>query len=170
MSGRGAPSVHASYVRYRVGRMERTLVLIKPDAVQRGLVGAVVSRLESRGLKIVAMRMLHMDEGMAARHYDAHVEKPFFKGLVDFITSGPLVAMVLEGNNVVEMTRNTMGVTNPVNAPPGTIRGDLAIDIGRNLIHGSDSVETAQKEIALFFSPQEILDYLRDAEPWITEP
>lgn len=149
--------------------MERTLVLIKPDAIQRGLVGAVVSRLESRGLKIAAMKMLHMDEGMAARHYDAHVGKPFFKGLVEFITSGPLVAMVLEGNNAVEMTRNTMGVTNPVNAPPGTIRGDLAVDIGRNLIHGSDSVETAQREIALFFSPQEILDYPRDAEPWITE-
>ena len=150
--------------------MERTLVLMKPDAVQRGLVGEVVSRLEARGLKIVAMKMLHMDESMATHHYDAHVGKPFFKGLVEFITSSPLVAMVLQGHNAVELARTTMGTTNPLEAAPGTIRGDLAIDIGRNLIHGSDSPETAQREISLFFSPKEITDYPRDAEPWITEP
>ncbi len=149
--------------------MERTLILIKPDAIQRGLVGAVISRLESRGLKIVAMKMLQMDDNLASRHYEAHVGKGFFKGLVEFITSSPLIAMVLQGQNAVEITRNTMGVTNPLNATPGTIRGDLAIDIGRNLIHGSDSQDTAQREISLFFSPQEIVDYPRDVDPWITE-
>ena len=150
--------------------MERTLVLIKPDGIQRGLVGELVSRLESRGLMIVAMKMLHMGKEQAARHYEAHVERPFFKGLVEFITSRPIVAMVLQGQNAVELTRNTMGATNPIDAAPGTIRGDLATDIGRNLIHGSDSVETAEKEIGLFFAPQEIVDYYRDVEPWITEP
>ena len=149
--------------------MERTLVLIKPDAIQRGLAGQVISRLESRGLKIIAMKMLQMDEDMATRHYEAHVGSSFFKGLVQFITSRPLIAAVLQGHNAVEVTRNTMGATNPVNATPGTIRGDLAIEIGRNLIHGSDSVETAEREIELFFSAQEILDYPRGVEPWITE-
>ena len=150
--------------------MERTLVLVKPDGVQRGLVGEVISRLESRGLKIVAMKMLHMPESMAARHYEAHVERPFFSGLVGFITSSPIVAMVLQGPNVVDITRKTMGATNPVDAAPGTIRGDLGINIGRNLIHGSDSVESAQREIDLFFSPQEIVDYPRATDLWIIEP
>ena len=149
--------------------MERTLVLLKPDAVQRGLVGAVISRLESRGLKIVAMKMLQMDRDMAARHYGAHVDKPFFEGLAGFITSRPPIAMVLQGDNAVELTRSTMGATNPVEAAPGTIRGDLAVEIGRNLIHGSDSAETAQVEVGLFFSPSEILDYPREVEPWVKE-
>ena len=109
---------------------ERTLVLLKPDAVQRGLVGTIVSRLEGRGLTIAAMKLVHMDRGMASRHYEAHVERPFFPGLVDFITSGPLVAMVLQGPRAVEMVRNTMGATNPLESAPGTIRGDLATDIG----------------------------------------
>lgn len=148
---------------------EQTLVLIKPDGVQRGLVGEIVSRLESRGLKIVAMKMLKLDESTAGSHYAPHRDKPFFKGLVQFITSGPLVAMVLEGAGAVEITRNTMGVTNPIEAAPGTIRGDLAIDIGRNLVHGSDAKETAEKEISLFFSHEEILDYSREVEPWIKE-
>ena len=150
--------------------MERTLVLLKPDAIQRGLVGAVISRLEARGLKIVGMKMLHMDEELASRHYGAHVGKPFFKGLVEFISSSPLIAMVWQGQNAVEITRNTMGATDPLDAAVGTIRGDLAIDIGRNLVHGSDSEETAHKEISLFFSPEETVDYPRDVEPWITEP
>ena len=149
--------------------MERTLVLIKPDAMQRGLAGELISRLESRGLKIVAMKMLQMDEEMAGGHYDAHVNQPFFKGLVQFVTSGPLIAMVLEGTKAIVVTRNTMGATDPVNSSPGTIRGDLAVEIGRNLVHGSDSPENAQKEISLFFSPGEILDYPRAVEPWITE-
>ena len=150
--------------------MECTLVLIKPDAVQRGLVGTVISRLEARGLKIVAMKMVHMDQGMATRHYEAHVERPFFTGLVEFITCGPLIAIVWRGQNAVELTRNTMGVTDPVHATPGTIRGDLAVNIGRNLIHGSDSPETAKREIGLFFTEQEIFDYTKDMEPWITGP
>ena len=149
--------------------MERTLVLLKPDAVQRGLVGEVVRRLESRGLKIVAMKMVHMDREFAGRHYEAHVGKPFFPGLVEFITSKPLVALVLEGPSAVELTRKTMGATNPVEAASGTIRGDLALEIGRNLIHGSDSLETAEREIDLFFRPEEIADYTRDVEPWVTE-
>jgi nucleoside-diphosphate kinase len=149
--------------------MERTLILIKPDAIQRGLIGQVVSRLESRGLKIVAMKMLQLDEDMATRHYEAHVRSDFFRGLVQFITSSPIIAAVFQGPNAVEITRNTMGTTNPVNAAPGTIRGDLAIEIGRNLIHGSDSAETAEREIELFFSPREILDYPREVELWITE-
>ena len=106
---------------------------------------------------------------MAGRHYEAHVERPFFPGLVDFITSGPLVAMVLQGPNAVEMVRNTMGATNPLQAAPGTIRGDLATDIGRNVVHGSDSVESAQREISLFFQPSEIVDYSRSIDPWIIE-
>lgn len=149
--------------------MERTLVLLKPDAVQRGLIGAVVSRLESRGLKIAAMKMLHMDGETAAVHYGEHVGKPFYDGLVEFITSGPLVAMVLEGENAVQLTRNTMGSTNPADASPGTIRGDMAVDLGRNLIHGSDSVESAERETAIFFSPEEIASYNRDVEPWVRE-
>ena len=150
--------------------MERTLVLLKPDTIQRGLAGAVISRLESRGLKIVAMKMLHMDRAMATRHYEAHVGKPFFEGLMGFTTSSPLIAIVMEGTNAVEITRSTMGATDPLDARPGTIRGDMAINIGRNLIHGSDSPERAVREISLFFSPQEIMDYVRSVEPWITEP
>ncbi len=149
--------------------MERTLVLVKPDGVQRGLVGEVISRLEARGLKIVAMKMLYMGKDMADRHYGEHVGKPFFAGLVEFIISGPLVAAVLEGPNAVEITRSTIGTTDPKNAAPGTIRGDLAVDIGRNLIHGSDSLPSAQKEIALFFEPREITDYTRNVDPWIIE-
>ncbi len=149
---------------------ERTLVLLKPDAVQRGLVGTIIARLEGRGLQIAGMKLVHMDGDMASRHYEAHVERPFFAGLVDFITSGPLVAMALQGPNAVEMVRNTMGATNPLQSAPGTIRGDLATDIGRNLVHGSDSVEAAEREVALFFSESEIVDYSRSVDPWIIEP
>src|SRR3972149_112281 len=149
--------------------MERTLILVKPDGVQRGLVGTIISRLERRGLKIVALKMLQMDEELAKRHYAIHEGKPFFKGLVDFITSGPLIAAVLEGPKAVEVVRNTMGQTDPAQAAPGTIRGDLGLDIGRNLVHGSDSVENAKQEIELFFSYKEILSYRRNVEPWITE-
>ena len=149
---------------------EQTLVLVKPDAVQRALAGSVISRLEGRGLKIVAMKMLRMSREMASNHYSAHVGKTFFEGLVDFITSSPIIAMVLEGPDAVEMVRNTMGATNPLQAQPGTIRGDLAVDIGQNLVHGSDSPESAAKEIALFFSPDEILSYERDVDRWVTGP
>jgi nucleoside-diphosphate kinase len=149
--------------------MERTLVLLKPDAVQRGLAGQILTRLEARGLKIVGIKLMRMDQALAHRHYEAHVGKPFFQGLVDFITSGPLVAMILEGTDAVTVVRSTMGETNPANATPGTVRGDLAIEIGRNLIHGSDSPEAADRETALFFEASEILSYSRDTDPWITE-
>jgi len=148
---------------------QRTLVLIKPDGVQRGLVGAIISRLEARGLKIVAMKMLQMDREMASQHYDVHRQRPFFQGLVEFITTSPIIAVVLEGSNAVELVRRSMGTTDPVQAEPGTIRGDLAVEIGRNLIHGSDSLETAATEISLFFKSEEIPGYTRSVEPWITE-
>ena len=152
-----------------MSRSQRTLVLLKPDAVQRGLVGNLIARLEARGLKIVALKLLHMDEGMANRHYEAHIGKPFFPGLVAFITSGPLVAMVAQGTEAIDMVRATMGATNPLEAAPGTIRGDMATDIGRNLIHGSDSPEAAEREISLFFEAEEIVDYTRELDPWIIE-
>ncbi len=150
--------------------MERTLVLVKPDGVQRGLIGEVISRLERRGLKLAAMKLMRLDQATAQKHYGEHVERPFFSGLVAFITSGPLVAMVWEADGAVEIVRNTMGATDPKNSPLGSIRGDLGVNIGRNLVHGSDSVESAQREMALFFQPDEILDYARSNDPWITEP
>tara|TARA_Y100000815_G_scaffold188788_1_gene172354 strand:- start:28 stop:462 length:435 start_codon:yes stop_codon:yes gene_type:complete len=143
--------------------------LIKPDGLQRGLVGTIVSRLETRGLKIVAMKMLQMNQKMAEQHYNIHRERPFFQGLVSFITSSPIIAIVLEGPDAVELIRNTIGVTNPIQAPLGTIRGDFALTIGRNLVHGSDSMKTAASEIQLFFQSAEILDYPRDVDPWIIE-
>ena len=149
--------------------MERTLVLVKPDGVQRAMVGEIISRFERTGLKLVALKMLQMDREMAGQHYAIHQGKPFFEGLVSFITSSPLIAAVFEGKSAVEVVRKTMGATDPVKAAPGTIRGDLALDIGRNVVHGSDSLENAQKEIALFFSPKEIVSYKREVEPWIRE-
>ena len=150
--------------------MEQTLVLVKPDGVQRGLAGEVVSRLERRGLKLVALKLMQVDDALAREHYGEHVERPFFPGLVSFITSGPIVAMVWEGKNAIGLTRQTMGATNPADAGPGTIRGDLGVDIGRNIVHGSDGPESAQREIDLFFRPTEILSYTRSADDWITEP
>ena len=138
---------------------QRTLVLLKPDALQRGLVGEIVSRLERRGLKVVAMKMIWMDEALANRHYAVHRDKAFFATLVEFITSGPIIAAILEGDDAVEVVRETMGETDPALARPGTIRGDLAQDIGHNLIHGSDSEETAKDEISLFFSEAEVFPY-----------
>ena len=139
--------------------MQQTLVLLKPDAVERKLVGEIISRLEKRGLKIAAMKMLWVDEALAKRHYAIHEGKSFFDELVEFITSGPIVAAVFEGKDAVTEVRSVMGATDPADAAPGTIRADLAQDIGHNLIHGSDSEETAGKEIKLFFSKAEILDY-----------
>ena len=137
--------------------MERTLVFVKPDGVQRGLVGEIISRLERKGLKIVGLRMLRMDRAMAERHYGIHRDKPFFPSLVDFITSGPIVAAVVEGRQAVEVVRRLMGDTDPLKAAPGTIRGDFGMEVQENLIHGSDSVENARKEISLFFSEKEII-------------
>ncbi len=149
--------------------MERTLVIIKPDAVQRGLVGEIVGRFERRGLKIVGMKLIQIDEALARRHYSVHEGKPFFAGLIKYITSAPVVVMVIEGNRAIEMVRHTMGATNPLNAAPGTIRADLATDIGRNLVHGSDGPETAAREIALFFGENEIVPWQRDTDRWIFE-
>jgi len=139
--------------------VQKTLVLIKPDAVQRGLVGEIVSRLERKELKIAALKMLQMDKALAKRHYAIHKGKPFFSSLVDFITSGPIVAIVIEGSNAVEATRRIMGETDPLKAAPGTIRGDFGSEIEQNLIHGSDSEENAKQEISLFFSDKELLCY-----------
>lgn len=149
--------------------MERSFVMVKPDGVQRGLVGEIVSRLERRGLKLVAARFMAVSRELAEKHYEVHRGKPFFEGLIRFITSGPVLAMVWEGPNAIEIIRNTMGTTNPVQAGPGTIRGDLAVDIGRNLVHGSDGPETAAKEIALWFRPEDIVEYGRAADPWVVE-
>ena len=150
--------------------MEQTLVLVKPDGVQRGLAGEVVSRLERRGLKLAAMKLMQVDDALAREHYGEHVERPFFGGLVSFITSSPIVAMVWEGKNAIALARQTMGATNPGDAAPGTIRGDLGVDIGRNICHGSDGPESARREIDLFFQPAEILSYARSTDDWITEP
>lgn len=149
--------------------MEKTLVLVKPDGVQRSLIGEIISRLERRGLKLVAMKLMQVDDALARRHYGEHEGKPFFPGLVSFITSAPVVAMVWEAGNAVEVVRNTMGQTSPATSPMGTIRGDLALDIGRNLVHGSDSPESAVREIGLFFEPGEILEYGRSNDDWIKE-
>ncbi len=144
--------------------MEKSLVLIKPDAVQRGLAGEIISRLEKKGLSIVAMKMLHMDRALAQQHYAVHTGKAFFDGLVDFITSGPVIAIVFQGRNAVEVIRQVMGATDPAKASSGTIRGDFGIDIGQNLVHGSDSLDNASGETDLFFSAEEILSYDRDLD------
>jgi nucleoside-diphosphate kinase len=149
--------------------MEKTLVLIKPDAVQRCLAGEIISRLERRGLKIVAMKMLHMDRALAERHYAVHREKPFFNDLVAFITSSPIIAAVLEGEKAVESVRQTMGATDPKKAAPGTIRADLGLSMQLNMIHGSDSPENAMNEINIFFKPEEIVSYTRELDKWIIE-
>lgn len=139
--------------------MEKSLVLVKPDAVPRGLTGAIISRLEGKGLKLVALRMLHMDRALAQRHYAVHKSKPFFTRLVDYITSGPIVAMAFAGDNAVEVIRKTIGATDPAKAEKGTIRGDFGLDIERNSVHGSDSPQTAAEEVKLFFTEKEIFNY-----------
>lgn len=148
--------------------MERTLILVKPDGVQRCLAGEIISRLERRGLKIAGLKMLKMDRALAEKHYAVHKEKPFFNDLVSFITSGPIIAAVLEGEKAIESTRQTMGATDPKKAAPGTIRADLGINMEHNLIHGSDSPENAEKEIGIFFKPGEVLTYGRDIDKWLT--
>jgi len=148
--------------------VEETLVLVKPDGVQRGLVGNIIGRLESRGLKIVGMKFLRVDQDLAHRHYGAHEGKPFFLSLVEFITSGPVLAVVLQGENAIDLVRQTMGVTDPINAALGTIRGDLGMNIGKNLVHGSDSPESASREVALFFERSELIDWSWGLQSWIT--
>lgn len=147
---------------------ERTLVLAKPDTVARGLTGEVIGRLEAMGLRLAALKMIWIDEELATRHYSAHVGKPFFDGLIQYITSLPVVAMVWEGPSAVSVVRKTMGATNPAEALPGTIRGDFGLDISNNLVHGSDSLESARKEIDLFFKEEEIFSWKRPHEIYIT--
>lgn len=149
--------------------LERTLVIIKPDGVQRGLIGEIVARLERRGLKIVALDLRTIAKETAATHYGEHADKPFYDGLIEYITSGPSVLLVLEGPSAVAAVRSTMGVTNPVNAQPGTIRGDFGVMTGRNLVHGSDSPESAAREVALFFGDRDASSWARDADRWILE-
>ncbi len=148
--------------------MERTFVIIKPDAVQRGLIGEIVARLERRGLKIVGMKFLQVSEELARQHYAVHEGKPFFEGLIQYITSAPVVAMVLEGTDAIAAVRNSMGATRPAEAAPGTIRGDFGLEIGRNLVHGSDGPETAATEIALWFG-DDLVSWQRSTDPWIFE-
>ncbi len=147
--------------------MERTLILIKPDAMQRGLAGEIIARLERRGLRLVALRLFQMDEALARRHYAEHEGKPFYRTLVDFITACPIVAAILEGPNAVEIVRAAMGATDPRQATPGTIRGDYGLNITQNLIHGSDSSQSAQREIDLFFREDDIHSYPRDLDRWL---
>lgn len=149
--------------------MERTLVIAKPDAVQRGLVGEIVSRLERRGLKLVAMKLMQIDEALARRHYGVHEGKSFFESLVAFITSAPVVVMVVEGPRAIEMVRAMMGATDPLKAAPGTIRADLAMDVQHNLVHGSDGPETAAHEVALFFREDEIVSWTHDQDRWVLQ-
>ena len=149
--------------------MEHTLVIIKPDAVQRGLIGEIINRFERRGLRIAAMKLMQIDEALARRHYAIHEGKPFYEPLIRYITSSPVVVMVLEANDAIEIVRRTMGATNPAEAAPGTIRADFGLEIGRNLAHGSDGPETAAFEVPLFFTEDEILSYERDTDPWIFE-
>ena len=148
---------------------QRTLVLVKPDGVQRGLVGEILRRLERRGLKLVGLKLMHISKDVGARHYAEHQGKPFYEGLLAFITSGPVVAMIWEGREAVSVVRSLMGATDPLKAAPGTIRGDLALDLGMNLIHGSDSPDRAETEIALFFNKGELHDYERTVDRWIRE-
>jgi nucleoside-diphosphate kinase len=149
--------------------VEKTLVLIKPDAVQRGLVGEIIKRLEERGLKITAMKSLIVSQDLAEKHYAVHLGKPFYDGLIRYIVSAPVIAMVWVGPDAIKAVRQTMGATNPLEAAPGSIRHDYALSIGRNLTHASDSHETAEKEIALWFDPVELMEWERVTDSWIFE-
>ncbi|GAB4295430.1 MAG: nucleoside-diphosphate kinase [Oscillatoriaceae cyanobacterium] len=150
-------------------REERTFIAIKPDGVQRGLVGQIVSRFEAKGYTLVGMKLLQVSRELASAHYAEHKEKPFFPGLVQFITSGPVVAMVWQGKGVVATARKLIGATNPLNSEPGTIRGDFGVDVGRNIIHGSDAVATAEREIKLWFTDAELTNWQPTVTPWIYE-
>lgn len=149
--------------------MERTLIIAKPDAVQRGLTGEIVRRFEQRGLRIIGMKFMMISRELAEKHYAVHRERPFFNDLITYIMSGPVLVMALEGPRAVEAARMTIGATHPATSPPGSIRGDLALDIGRNLVHGSDSVENGAAEVANFFTDAELVSWQRSTDPWITE-
>ena len=148
---------------------ERTLVLVKPDGVQRGIAGEIISRLERTGLQIIGLKLMQISDDLASQHYGEHHGKPFYPGLVSFITSSPVIALVLEGPSAVSTTRKIMGATNPADSAPGTIRGDFGVDMGRNLIHGSANLEDAAREVSLFFNDFELTDYSRSTQQWIIE-
>ncbi len=147
--------------------MERTLVIIKPDGVQRGLIGPILTRLERRGLRFAALKLMQITRDLAERHYAVHKEQSFYPSLIEFITSGPVVVAVIEGENAIEIVRKTMGATSPAGSAPGTIRADFGLEIGRNLVHGSDKPESADYEIPIFFAEDEILSYTRAVDDWI---
>jgi len=147
--------------------MEKTFLMVKPDGVQRNLIGEIVNRFESKGYKLAGAKLMQVSDELAKQHYGEHKEKPFFGELVDFITSGPVFAMVWEGENIIATARNMMGKTNPSEAAPSTIRGDFGITVGKNIIHGSDSPESAEREISLFFNENEILSYSKHNSEWI---
>lgn len=149
--------------------LERTFIAIKPDGVQRGLVGEIICRFEAKGFTLIGLKFMKVSRELAEQHYGVHREKPFFSGLVEFITSAPVAAMVWEGDGVVASARKMIGATNPLTAEPGTIRGDYGVNIGRNLIHGSDAVETAQSEIALWFKEDELVNWQPTVSGWIRE-
>ena len=149
--------------------MERTFLAIKPDGVQRKLIGEIIRRFETKGFTLVGLKLMNVSRELAETHYGVHRERPFFAGLVDFITSGPVVAMVWEGDGVIASARKIIGATNPLNAEPGTLRGDFGVNVGRNIIHGSDAPETAQKEIGLWFMPEELVDWQPTLLSWIYE-
>ena len=149
--------------------MERTLLLVKPDGVQRGLAGEILSRLEKRGLRLIALRMLWMDRPIAERLYSVHKGKPFYPGLVEYMTSGPIVAAALEGPRAIAVVRQAMGETDPAKASPGTIRGDFGLELGRNIVHGSDSPESVAREMPIFFEEKALLQYPREIDRWIME-
>lgn len=149
--------------------MEKTLVLIKPDAVQRGLIGEITRRLENRGLRLTAAKFVKVERGLAEQHYAVHRGKPFYDGLIRYITSAPVMAMVWEGPNAIVAVRQTMGATRPVEAAPGSVRHDFGLEVGRNLTHASDSAQTAAEEVALWFRPEELVTWSRDIDRWVFE-
>lgn len=147
--------------------MERTFLMVKPDGVQRNLIGEIVSRFEKKGFQLVGAKLMQIPKEVAEKHYGEHKDKPFYDELVSFITSGPVFAMVWQGENVIATARQMMGTTNPKDAQPGTIRGDFGVTVGKNVIHGSDSLESAEREIALFFKEEELIDYKKLIDNWI---
>lgn len=149
--------------------MERTLIIAKPDAVQRGLIGEIIRRFENRGLRLVGMKFIHISRELAGRHYAIHEGKPFYESLLAYITSAPVVVMAWEGTDAITVARNTIGATRPAEAAAGTIRGDFGMEVGRNLVHGSDSVENGEKEVNLFFAADELYEWSRDTDRWIFE-
>jgi nucleoside-diphosphate kinase len=149
--------------------MEQTLILVKPDGVQRGLIGQIISRFESRGMKLVGLKFIQMTNELAAQHYAVHQGKNFYDSLIEYIVSGPVVAMVWAGEDAIAAARATMGSTRPVDSLPGTIRGDFGMEVGRNLVHGSDEPENAKKEVALFFDKSELINWQRESDKWIKE-